>query len=112
MTNDEKIASLPPGLRTSPEKTRSLLDELRSRPALNEATEIARFVDLTVAETIQVCVGAIRLRAEWMGNNGYTSGTAEAVRHIAFWLESDAGKETLEVVDAETAKAIKDRSKK
>ncbi len=104
---EDLLATLPPELRTTPGKTRGLV-EAWNRQKLNAEKQcqyIERLVDLTVAETIQVVLGAIRLRAEWLGENGVADGT---VRHVAYWLESDAGKEAL--VAADKARALLDKS--
>lgn len=46
--------------------------------------------------TVKACIKAIRARAQYLEDAGYAEGTKEMVRHIAYWLASDVGREAIE----------------
>lgn len=100
---------LPTQLRTSTDRCVELAATLRAHGVLEDdqalASQLAKLVELTTAETLALAVGAIRLRAEYLKRVGYSDDHVSRVRHVAYWLASDAGRDALKAaVDAADAK--------
>lgn len=91
------LRDLPPQLQTTPTKCHAWLSTFA---ALDDAPDqLAELLDGTTKRTIELCVAAIRERAEYLTYAGYTEDHIASVRHVAYWLESAAGHETMAILD-------------
>lgn len=90
-------SDLPLGLRTSPEKARQAMAILQK--VGNPEDWLKSLVDGAVKETIALCAAAVRVRATYLEAH-YVSDVSAQARHLALWLESDAGLEAIEYCDA------------
>lgn len=87
----------PPALRSTPSKMHAWLSAFAMRD--DAPDHLAELLDLTTKNTIDLCVAAIRARAEYMKRSGYVDNTIFGVRNVALWLESEAGIETMAALD-------------
>jgi hypothetical protein len=93
---DEEWERRPAALRSTPSKAHAWLSAFSMRD--DAADRLVELLDATTKSTVELCAAAIRQRANYLSTH-YTAGVAEQVRHVAYWLESNAGIECMAAID-------------